>query len=78
MIIEFKSKHQSIKQFESTELSDFTILTGMNGSGKTHLLNALKNGNVQIDTVSPNETVFFDFVQFKSENEEQFNRQQLT
>ena len=78
MIIEFKSEHQSIKQFESTELSDFTILTGMNGSGKTHLLNALKNGNVQIDTVSPNETVFFDFVQFKSENEEQFNRQQLT
>ena len=77
MHIKFKSEYQSIKQFEPVELDDFTILTGKNGSGKTHLLRALKNGHVQIDTITTNEIVLFDFQQFKIDNEAQFNREQL-
>ena len=78
MHIKFKSEYQSIKQFEPVELDDFTILTGKNGSGKTHLLRALKNGHVQIDTITTNEIVLFDFQQFKIDNEAQFSREQLT
>ena len=78
MYIKFKSEYQSIKQFEPVELDDFVILTGKNGSGKTHLLRALKNGHVQIDTITTNEIVLFDFQQFKIDNEAQFNREQLT
>lgn len=40
--------HLSIGQFNSYELPDFSIITGLNGSGKTHLLNAIQNGAVQI------------------------------
>ena len=77
MHIKFKSEYRSIKQFEPVELEDFTILTGKNGSGKTHLLHALKNNHVQIDNIIPNEIVLFDFQQFKIDNETQFNRELL-
>lgn len=77
MRLEFKSEFQSIKQFEPVEMADFSILTGVNGSGKTHLLKALKNGNAQIDSIQPEDTVFFDFIQFKVDNEADFSREQL-
>ena len=38
----------SLYPFESSELPDFTIITGKNGSGKTQLLNALNTNNAII------------------------------
>lgn len=43
------NKHrQSLTPF-SIELPDFTILTGVNGAGKTHLLKAILEGFVEVD-----------------------------
>lgn len=61
MELKFKSEFQSIKLFNSTEMTDFSIITGINGSGKTNLLKALEKGNVQIDTIDSEDIVFFDF-----------------
>jgi predicted ATPase len=43
--------HRSISHLPETELPDFAIITGINGSGKTHLLEAIEQGAVQIDGV---------------------------
>jgi len=77
MKIQFGSNHLSIKQFNPVDLPDFTIFTGLNGSGKTQLLEALKNGNVLIDSIKPAEIVLFDHIKFKIENEQNFTRAQI-
>jgi ABC-type multidrug transport system ATPase subunit len=43
--------HKSITSLPNIELSDFVVLTGVNGAGKTHLLEAIENGSVQIDNI---------------------------
>lgn len=44
--IELKNNYKSLTPFE-IELPDFVILTGLNGAGKTQILNAL-NGNIAL------------------------------
>lgn len=48
--INFVRNHKSIKALKTIDLPDFTILTGLNGSGKSHLLEAIENGSVQLRT----------------------------
>lgn len=43
----FESLYKSITSFESALLPGLVVLTGVNGSGKTHLLSAIKGGNVR-------------------------------
>ncbi|MDF9795364.1 putative ATPase [Catalinimonas alkaloidigena] len=43
MKITLKADHKSIKERIDFELPNFSVLTGKNGSGKTHLLEALAN-----------------------------------
>ena len=46
----FNQPHMSIdKSDQPVEVSDFTILTGLNGSGKTHLLQAIQQRKVLIE-----------------------------
>ena len=46
----FNQPHLSIAQSDQpVEVSDFAILTGLNGSGKSHLLQAIAGGAVLID-----------------------------
>jgi ABC-type cobalamin/Fe3+-siderophores transport system ATPase subunit len=46
MLLQYKQNHKSINTpFKSIKLPDFTVLTGKNGSGKTHLLSGIKEGN---------------------------------
>ncbi len=49
MKLEFIKKHKSIYQLESEELPSFIVLTGLNGSGKSHLLEAIENGSISVD-----------------------------
>lgn len=44
--LSFKAIHKSIVSLKNTKLPEFVVLTGRNGSGKTHLLEAIKNGTV--------------------------------
>lgn len=78
MNLTFKTEYQSIKQFNSISIADFSIITGINGSGKTHLLKAINSGNVQVDSMDPEDIVYFDLIQFRADNEAEYNRIQIT
>lgn len=78
MELQFKTEFMSITEFEPIQLTNFSILTGVNGSGKTHLLLALRDGNSQIDSIVPKDIVFFDFAKFKIDNEQAFFKDQIT
>jgi len=41
--------HLSIRNLQDIQLPDFSVITGVNGSGKTHLLQALSLGHVNVD-----------------------------
>ena len=45
----FTRPHKSIAFLSPIELPDLVILTGVNGAGKSHLLEALENGAVRIE-----------------------------
>jgi predicted ATPase len=77
MLLKFIKEHKSIVQFNQIELENFTIITGFNGSGKSHLLESIKNESCVIDNIPSNEIVLFDFKTFYLENEKAFNNQQL-
>lgn len=64
MKLEYKKDHISIKYFEPIEIQEFTVLTGMNGSGKTHLLDAIKKGHIEIDNVDKSEIVYYNYNDF--------------
>ena len=75
-INEYRSIDESISQFlEPLSLGRFTILTGTNGSGKTHLLDAIIEGNIQLMSkegrILP--TTYFDLDSIKISNKESSN-----
>lgn len=51
--IEFASPYKSLFRFTATELPQFVVLTGRNGSGKSHLLEALAAGKIR-SSLAPN------------------------
>ncbi len=62
MILTLVSSHNSIRELPDTTLPDFTLITGLNGSGKSHLLQAIQQGKIQAD-IAPNfqsDARFFD------------------
>jgi ABC-type branched-subunit amino acid transport system ATPase component len=48
----FSTVYKSLTQLESVSLPNFVVLTGRNGSGKTHLLEAILGGQVRSSLVS--------------------------
>lgn len=63
MKLTFQKPHRSIKDFPEIELPKFTLITGVNGAGKTHLLKAIGDGDISTD-IAPNlkqEIKFFDW-----------------
>lgn len=46
MKLSFKQSHLSISAFPDIDLPAFTVIVGLNGSGKSHLLQAIANGCV--------------------------------
>ncbi|MFA6182650.1 AAA family ATPase [Acidithiobacillus sp.] len=77
MRLVFKTRHLSIDQFNPVEIPDFVVLTGVNGSGKSHLVQAIENGSVLIEGLNNPHVVHFNYETFKLENEGAFNAQQL-
>ncbi len=77
MILKFIENYKSIDHFNSINLNDLTVLTGVNGSGKTQLLESIKAGHSQIDDIEVDEIVYFDYHTFFVENEKEFNNQQI-
>jgi len=75
--LSYKNNYRSITQFNAVELPDFTVLTGVNGSGKSHLLEAIKNGNVDVEGLTNSHVVLFSYENFRLDNEERFNASKL-
>ncbi|MBU3035482.1 ATP-binding protein [Tritonibacter mobilis] len=48
----FQSPYLSIQSLNSVELPDFALVTGVNGSGKSHLLMAISSESIKSDAVS--------------------------
>lgn len=48
MRIRAESPYISLPTFETAELPDFVLITGKNGSGKSHLLQAIANGSFKV------------------------------
>jgi len=52
MRLTFINAYKSISSFPETEIPDLVILTGVNGAGKSHLLEAINSGCIQIDSIA--------------------------
>jgi len=64
MTLKHVSDYISIKYFDPVEIENFSILTGLNGSGKTHLLRAIKLGSVAIENIDKSEMVYYNYNDF--------------
>lgn len=78
MILKYQSNHLSITKFDSVEIPDFTVLTGVNGSGKSHLLAAIVNKRVLTEGIVNPRIVHFNYETFRLENEGQNNALQIS
>lgn len=63
MKLSFNNPYRSIINFPLVELPDFTVITGVNGTGKTHLLRAIVDGAILTDVTQEleKEIKFFDW-----------------
>lgn len=83
MRITFKRSHLSIVGFESIVLPEFVLITGPNGSGKTHFLQAISNGAIDCGIVaagSPNfheQVRYFDWNSLIPKDEERFSSETI-
>lgn len=64
MQLNFLQPHISITSLDADPLTPFAAITGLNGAGKTHLLQALLAGHVQIQGVTATEIVYFNYADF--------------
>lgn len=64
MKLKHNINHISIKPFKEIELKDFSVLTGKNGSGKTHLLQAINQGKVLIEGIDYSEIIYYNYNDF--------------
>lgn len=68
MRLKYISEYLSIKQFDDIELNDFTVITGVNGAGKSHLLNAIEKGSVKIDAIETENIRLYNYNDFNVVN----------
>jgi len=59
--VRFQKPFLSIKEFPDITLPSLTVLTGVNGVGKTHFLRGLKGGNLVVEGIGPKEILYFDW-----------------
>jgi predicted ATPase len=69
MKITFNQQFKSIREFNEAEINDFSVFVGINGSGKTHLLKAIKEGSVKIDNLQKEKISYFNFQTFLIKNQ---------
>ena len=77
MLLTYKKDLDSIKEFESVEISDFAIMTGINGAGKTHLLKAIQAGHVNVSNIPTRDIAYFSFLNFRINKEDPISIKQI-
>ncbi|WP_288789086.1 AAA family ATPase [uncultured Elizabethkingia sp.] len=68
MRLKYKQDYLSIKVFNDIVVENFTVITGLNGSGKSHLLNAINNGLIQIENIDTYEIILYNYNDFSIYN----------
>ncbi|WP_448104060.1 AAA family ATPase [Pedobacter panaciterrae] len=63
--LKFHSQYLSVHHFEPIDIGDLSIITGLNGSGKTHFLKAINSGAIIVDGLSSAEVVYYNYEDFK-------------
>jgi len=76
--LQYVSDYLSISKFQDVELPSFTVLTGVNRSGKSHLLKAIELKHVNVIGLENANIIHFDYESFRLENEAAFNSHQLS
>ncbi|MFZ4762586.1 MAG: ATP-binding protein [Alphaproteobacteria bacterium] len=61
--------HKSITAFGDVDLPDFTVITGLNGSGKTHLLEAITQRRIKSDELKSPPDHICDYKSFVTRDE---------
>ena len=69
MKIKFNQKYKSITDFTESEIQDFSVFLGINGSGKTHLLKAIQEGAVSADSIPKERVSYFNLQTFLIKNQ---------
>lgn len=57
MLLQFSKQYKSIEGLPDVELPDFTVVTGVNGAGKSHLLEGIEKGALIIQSCPRQEGV---------------------
>lgn len=80
MKLTFRSPYLSIRDFPAVEIPNFTVITGLNGTGKTHLLKAVTEGAVAADCAPqiPSDVRFFDWSTLVPQDSGSFSSQTLS
>lgn len=68
MKLNFARSYKSINSLGEIELSDFSIITGLNGSGKTHLLKAIDEGAIVVSHIDLSEIIYYSYNDFTIHN----------
>lgn len=77
--LSFQKPYKSIKQSDNIILPRFAILVGKNGSGKTHLLEAIKAGHIHVKNssilvplnINSSNISYFNFQTFRIKNQKE-------
>lgn len=77
MKLTYQKDYISIQKFNPISLPNFVVLTGTNGSGKSHLLEAIEKRYVALEGEGNPKIVLFDYRSFYLENESAYNARQI-
>ena len=62
------------KEFKIPEFKNFNVITGLNGSGKTHFLRAIESNALKVEieqsVINQDEIAYFDYLSFILDNED--------
>lgn len=64
IILQQQAPYLSLNQLENYELNDFSIITGLNGSGKTHLLKAINEGAIKVESIDQSGIIYYSYNDF--------------
>ena len=65
MKLELRRPYLSIEQLNEFKLPDFAVLIGLNGVGKTQLLDAIKNNKITVSGSVHSDIEKYDFNSFQ-------------
>jgi predicted ATPase len=75
--LKFKKEFKSISSFTDIELPNLSVITGLNGTGKSHLLLAINSRSIVAEGDNQNKIVFFNNTSFNLTYEKQINSKSL-